>query len=186
MVQRGGVLVKSHPDPFRSVDAHVAIRFVVRRNQAELQVLRVAGIDKQGGNHLRPFVLVPGDEIIGATKPHRSGSLKVDNDAVGDPALVQVTHDSPKLLELGRAIDRVVIAPVHHIGIRVVIDALPIGIVPDDAEQRHARLVDERVKNGLELVVGPAAMIHVDAETFDRLKHLRTIDRDGLGPKAVA
>lgn len=161
-----------------------AVRFVVRADEIELQMFRVAGVVKQRGDHFGPFIFVTGSETC-AAHPIRAGALEIQDDAIGDAFLVEITDDAPQLLEGRRTVNRVVIIPVHDVGVVVVVRALPIGVVEDDAEQGHIALVHESVDDRLEVVVGPALIVEVDAEPFDDLVGLGTVNQDRLRGRRI-
>ena len=65
------------------------ILLVVRPDQGELQVLRVARVDEQRRDHLRPLVFIAGSERL-SPHPGRADPLEIEHQPVGNPLLVQI------------------------------------------------------------------------------------------------
>ena len=149
-----------------------------------MQVPRDPRVVHERCDGLDPFVFETGSNP-GRAHPGRTGSHEVEQDAVGDPLSIEITDRAPQVLELRTRIDRVVVAPVEHVGIGVVVGALPVLLVDDHAEETHA-LVDEHVERGYELAVVPRRRIGVDHEPVDDLTPLIAVHGQVDRPGAVA
>ena len=89
-----------------------------------------------------------------------------------------MSDQTPQLFELGPAVERIIVSPVHHVGIIVVVQRLP-AVVEDHAKQRHPPLINQLIEDRPQFVVVETPIIGVHAEPINELVRHPAINRDG-------